>query len=1048
MVHPGKTVNQGEFFSIIIKVPVLEDQGEEARTVEVIGHVYKKSAQDSTAPQKIIVEVMIWGYFHSKGQFILNPKETLIGTEGYSISDRQVKLFLFKYLECLRTQFPLKMLNYIVYSSVYGSDYCKSGNFHTMQQIVTPIIEKINEHFEKTENVGIFQFYQPNSKFNLIVSPQITPTILIDQYFKWLASNVELKRILSEILNYIELKIQRRPIIKKLFLDLEIQTIINNFFHNTFENIQESNDTKMEPRFAEYEINLNSQSTNFSGVNIQPLDLKKELTLLDFKMKTIRKNITNQKAFFRESTKNNFDTILQKEEQKSVSKKPRFVPFKQYWPTLQSMTEDQRTWYDYWVEEIRANNFIRTDLSYIFVLIYDILEKGNREGFNELTTIWINYRKHFPKLDRYLIQWITDYVLLYEIQHLSTDILTEILVNPTEYIIEGLDSILNIFKVSFNKMPIEWINTLGNNDLFNSPFYLIKTDILNDLIPQIFHEIDKYLIDIEGGGILEKFQPSKKPRFAFERAALKPTRVVELYPYSKHIPLLSFISDIIRQLENKLKLYYRFKDIRKSNFLDKDIEKIIENQVTRFLLYYKEREPQETLSFIEFAKKNIKKGSIDQPINLVPLYAYRPDFREMTESQLKYYYFFRANIRKERYIETQLGYILLYAYEIINNLGIESVLSGYQNLLVLWLNYRNEYSQLDELLPEWIIEYLIVQDTPVDIQFAVLKKFDKWLNTKRLKKIVDELRELLISQTLTNEFEIDLDLYYDWLGYSKTPYYQRLDKQTFNRHVKAIMKKILSYYKNRFEKNLFQYFNAVLEKRIPFSRARYYGENKIITFTSYPPILKEILINILKYIQNRLREAAIDSTKGSLKVNLEIPEIRAIIDHYCLEAFNLDLTPEISQIALEVQSGTINLDRTQVRKLTKDSEVVQSLLSTSEEFEELDDKETKNLLQEAKHTSIENLKTPLNENISIRESLLELWHSLTPNQQQIIKIILKAENLIELITKIADEQLLLPQTMIEQMNEIALEIIGDLIIDSEHFTLIEEYKEEFEFIIS
>ncbi|MFX0012878.1 MAG: hypothetical protein ACFE9R_21390, partial [Candidatus Hermodarchaeota archaeon] len=258
MVHPGKNVNQGDFFSIIIKVPAIENQREEVRTVEVIGHVYKKSAEDNTVPQKIIVEVMIWGYFHSKGQFILNPKGTMIGTEGYSITDKQVKLFLFKYLECLRAQFPLKMLNYIVYSSVYGSDYCKSGNFQTMQQIVTPIIEKINEHFEKTENVGIFQFYQPQSKFNLIISPEITPTILIDKYFKWLASNVELKRTLSEVLNYIELKIQRQPIIKNLYLDLEIQSIINNFFHNTYENIQESYNSKMEPRFAEYEINLNS----------------------------------------------------------------------------------------------------------------------------------------------------------------------------------------------------------------------------------------------------------------------------------------------------------------------------------------------------------------------------------------------------------------------------------------------------------------------------------------------------------------------------------------------------------------------------------------------------------------------------------------------------------------------------------------------------------------------------------------------------------------------------------------------------------------------
>jgi len=199
LVNPGKNITQGDFFSIIIKVPAPNKQIIEEKTVEVIGHVYKKRIEDNTLPYKTILEVMIWGYFRSKSQSILNLKESLIGAEGYSIPDKQVKLFLYKYLECLRAQYPLKMINHLVYSSVYGSEYCKKGNFQTLQQNTTPIFKKINEYFEETEKVSIFQFYQPNSKFNIIISPEFTPSILIDQYFNWLASNIKLKKFLSEV---------------------------------------------------------------------------------------------------------------------------------------------------------------------------------------------------------------------------------------------------------------------------------------------------------------------------------------------------------------------------------------------------------------------------------------------------------------------------------------------------------------------------------------------------------------------------------------------------------------------------------------------------------------------------------------------------------------------------------------------------------------------------------------------------------------------------------------------------------------------------------
>ena len=61
---------------------------------------------------------------------------------------------------------------------------------------------------------------------------------------------------------------------------------------------------------------------------------------------------------------------------KNASRKGKtaaFVPFMSYWPTYDSMNKAQQAWYFYWRSQIRQGNYIDTDLSYIFVLIYELL---------------------------------------------------------------------------------------------------------------------------------------------------------------------------------------------------------------------------------------------------------------------------------------------------------------------------------------------------------------------------------------------------------------------------------------------------------------------------------------------------------------------------------------------------------------------------------------------------------------------------------------------------------------------------------------------------
>lgn len=50
-----------------------------------------------------------------------------------------------------------------------------------------------------------------------------------------------------------------------------------------------------------------------------------------------------------------------------------FAPFMSYWPTYEHMMESQQRWYFYWRSEVRAGRYPDTDLSYIFVYVYELI---------------------------------------------------------------------------------------------------------------------------------------------------------------------------------------------------------------------------------------------------------------------------------------------------------------------------------------------------------------------------------------------------------------------------------------------------------------------------------------------------------------------------------------------------------------------------------------------------------------------------------------------------------------------------------------------------
>ncbi len=97
--------------------------------------------------------------------------------------------------------------------------------------------------------------------------------------------------------------------------------------------------------------------------------------------------------------------------------KCEFVQFFSYMPQYSHLTQSQRAYYLYWRSEARCGRYIKSDYSYIYLYVYEILNLPDKippeEGIRLLCDIWRAYRKALPRLDSNFSVWVQDYCLVH-----------------------------------------------------------------------------------------------------------------------------------------------------------------------------------------------------------------------------------------------------------------------------------------------------------------------------------------------------------------------------------------------------------------------------------------------------------------------------------------------------------------------------------------------------------------------------------------------------------------------------------------------------------
>ncbi|WP_037285239.1 TerB N-terminal domain-containing protein [Saccharibacillus sacchari] len=277
-----------------------------------------------------------------------------------------------------------------------------------------------------------------------------------------------------------------------------------------------------------------------------------------------------------------------------------FVSFSSYWPTYAAMKPEQEQWYFYWRTQFRRGEKVETDLSYLFIYVYELINgvgwDNPQDGLSAMIRVWENYRARFRRLDGYMADWVREFALVN-----SLDLPDSTALEQTAGQLKGelLDLELSRrLEESPAELTWELIARLSDYDMTTSRFYKdAGKKALPRVLPHVVRAIDEHLITTRGIRLTGLFRAADiriTERYLFRSAVYDPetygrTFLVRAPKLSLHAQLRDFMTQVTRQTENELRARFKFGGRLRGIKLDPEISETIAAAVEREFVPPEER---------------------------------------------------------------------------------------------------------------------------------------------------------------------------------------------------------------------------------------------------------------------------------------------------------------------------------------------------------------------------------------------------------------------------------------------------------------------------
>ncbi len=255
----------------------------------------------------------------------------------------------------------------------------------------------------------------------------------------------------------------------------------------------------------------------------------------------------------------------------------------------------------------------------------------------------------------------------------------------------------------------------------------------------------------------------------------------------------------------------------------------------------------------------------------VPFFAYVPQYSQLKYAQLKWYLWWRENVRQGVYLRTDFCYILIYIYEILNCPNLVEPERGIELLCDIWLAYRKQHPRIDSYMCEWLCDYALINKLTCP--------------THRLEPILGEivvkagLKEFYIDGRNTSAVAEMLShtSTYDW---RKSRYVTEENISVFAAHIRGAFDRV---WREVISQNSSDSAKLLRVERVSYEGALCVYDMKrtvAVEYASYTrsPRFRFVATDIIKYSENRVRMAL--GIKSRLKVEELTDEMRVSIDRY------------------------------------------------------------------------------------------------------------------------------------------------------------------------
>lgn len=425
----------------------------------------------------------------------------------------------------------------------------------------------------------------------------------------------------------------------------------------------------------------------------------------------------------------------------------------------------------------------------------------------------------------------------------------------------------------------------------------------------------------------------------------------------------------------------------------------------------------------------------------IPFFSYSPQYSQLNRAQLSWYAWWRENFRNGIYLDTDYSYILLYVYEIINLSAKLKKEYCIEKLCDVWINYGERFEFIGRYLCEWICDFCLINrmSPPADrlkklypfiFKNALLKEFYMFGNGD---EGIDANMLMAVSST------------YD---YTKSRYATGERRIDLKKTIKAVLEHLI---KRNYQLGgtLFGFgLSNSKVTRIAYSGAlcANHARKKIeVEYRAFSRSheLRYLIADVMRYTENKLRASW--GVRSRLSIYALPTNIRALIDEY------FDKNPIKKKNEAD---GYENGSKNEYDRLY-DSPSIPLSLSRANEIEEDSWKTTKILVEAFESGPEDTSDAP-----AVPEAFEQIKHSEDPraeagseeSAESELKRVLgkKYEFLLAVLNfdirlqrSIAIELSDMPEAIVDEINEISADILGDVIIEEDDnggYRVIEEYR--------